>query len=117
MNLTPFGREVRKARLDARCTLSELSADLEISNGFLSSMETGRAKVRRETCNRVEAALIKRGAPLKPGSLWPYAEISNGSVSVATLSDMQALLVARLARAKLNLEQLTALQSVLNCNV
>lgn len=40
--LTPFGKSVRKARIDTNTTMSQLAAHLGVSIPFLSAVENGR---------------------------------------------------------------------------
>lgn len=55
--LTPYGKLVRKHRIDKGITLREMSAALDVSPSFLSAIETGRRSVPREMLPRVVALL------------------------------------------------------------
>ncbi|MFP3428710.1 helix-turn-helix transcriptional regulator [Paraburkholderia sp. SIMBA_061] len=113
MALTPFGRAVRKARLDADVTLSEMAEGLGFTAAFLSAMETGRKKIPAEVVARVEQYLAVRGVQIEP--LQPLADVSNTNVSLEGLSPDHQMMVAGFARASLrdadpdDLEQLKSL--------
>lgn len=40
--LTPFGKAVRRERLERGMTLGDMAKDLEVSSSFLSQIETGK---------------------------------------------------------------------------
>lgn len=114
MALTPFGKAVRKARLDADVTLGEMAAELGVTSAFLSSIENGRKKVPQDLVPEVQKFLEKRhiAAP----SLQSLADVSNESVSLEGLSPEHQMIVAGLARASwnnINAEELENLRSIL----
>lgn len=43
--LTPFGKEVRKLRIDNNMTLSTMASLLNVNPSFLTSVETGRKNI------------------------------------------------------------------------
>ena len=55
--LTPYGKQVRKYRIDAEMTLREMAKALGKSSAFVSGMETGRKRVGEETVNKVAGIL------------------------------------------------------------
>ncbi|ENZ77831.1 MULTISPECIES: helix-turn-helix domain-containing protein [Ralstonia] len=97
MALTPFGKAVRKARLDAEVTLSDMAAALDVTSAFLSALETGRKKIPPQLAERVEAYFDKQGVHTE--KLQPLADVSNKSVSLDGLSPQHQMMVAGFARA------------------
>lgn len=113
MALTPFGKAVRKARLDADVTLSDMATNLGCTAAFLSALETGRKKVPTEIVTKVEQYFAARGIRLD--RLQPLADVSNATVSLEGLTPDHQLMVAGFARASMrnvdpeDLEQLKSL--------
>jgi transcriptional regulator with XRE-family HTH domain len=95
-NVTPFGKELRKLRIDRGLLLSQMAADLEVSSAFLSAVETGRKPIPPSLADEVcqlfqldpdEAARIRRAA-----------DASMRSVTLKPVSPEQSTLVMALAR-------------------
>lgn len=113
MALTPFGKAVRKARLDADVTLSDMAATLGYTAAFLSALETGRKRIPAEVVTKVEQYFAARGIQLEP--LQPLADVSNETVSLEGLTPDHQMMVAGFARASMrnvdpdDLEQLKSL--------
>lgn len=95
MALTPFGKAVRKARVDGDISLTDMAAELDITPAFLSAVETGRKKVPEQLTNRIKEYLEARG--VVPVHLNELADVSNSSVSLEGLSPEHQFLVANLA--------------------
>lgn len=55
--LTPFGKTIRKHRIDATMTLREMAGALDISPAFLSAVETGRKPIPESFIDRIAALL------------------------------------------------------------
>lgn len=55
--LTPYGKKVRKHRLDAGMKLIDLARKLGVSPAYLSSVETGRKNVTAALAERVGKAM------------------------------------------------------------
>ncbi len=55
--LTPYGKLVRKHRIDAGMTLREMATALGITPAFLSAVETGRKSVPAEMPAKVAALM------------------------------------------------------------
>ncbi len=72
--LTPFGREVRKLRIDNNMTLSKMAEELDVSPTFLTAIETGRKSIPANFPERVAAVLGNSTGIL--GLLKKAAEIS-----------------------------------------
>jgi len=62
--LTPFGKELRKLRIDRELTLGDLAKQLDVSAAFLSAVETGRKKVPEGMVKDIAAKLKLSGADL-----------------------------------------------------
>ena len=56
MKLTPFGKEVRKVRIDHGHMLKDMADTLSVSPAFLSSVETGRKPVPPSLIDKIVAA-------------------------------------------------------------
>jgi transcriptional regulator with XRE-family HTH domain len=113
MALTPFGKAVRKARLDADVTLSEMAAALGVTPAFLSALETGRKKIPGDIVGKAETYFAGLGIRIEP--LQPLADVSNATVSLEGLAPDHQMMVAGFARASMSdvdpddLEQLKSL--------
>lgn len=55
--LTPFGKEVRKVRIDKDMKLSEMADVLDVSPTFLTAVETGRKAIPENLPERISQAL------------------------------------------------------------
>ena len=111
MVITEFGKLIRKARLDAEITLSNMASDLGVTSAFLSSLETGRKRIPDDWPSRVEQYFISHG--IKIHGLQEAADIANQSVPLDGLSLDHQRLVAGFARTKPNVQQLERLQELL----
>ena len=111
MKLTEFGKVVRKARLDANVTMSDMATSLKVSSAFLSSLETGRKKIPNEWAKQISAYFQKRG--IKVEELQTAADVSNKSVSLEGLSTSHQMLVAGFARATFDEDQIANLKELL----
>ncbi|MEZ2349554.1 helix-turn-helix domain-containing protein [Caballeronia sp. RCC_10] len=97
MALTPFGKAVRKARLDADVTLSDMASALGVTSAFLSAMETGRKKIPSDFAAKAETYFALRGVPVE--KLQKLADVSNETVSLEGLTPEHQMMVAGFARA------------------
>src|SRR5215218_2388857 len=57
MELSPFGREVRKLRIDAGMLLKDMALALNVSPSWLSALETGRKGVPDRLVAKIVALL------------------------------------------------------------
>lgn len=57
MKLSPFGKEIRRIRLDQEITLLEMARRLGVSSAFASAVEVGSKKVPDDYPARVAVAL------------------------------------------------------------
>lgn len=111
MALTEFGKEVRKARIDANETLVTMATALETSPAFLSGMETGSKKITTKWIEAITDFFEKRG--IKLSNLNELAASANEVVSVEGLTHQQKMLVAGLAKSPFNPEQLKQFAALL----
>ncbi|MFZ2160993.1 MAG: helix-turn-helix transcriptional regulator [Sideroxyarcus sp.] len=111
MKLTEFGKVVRKARLDANVTMSDMATSLQVSSAFLSSLETGRKKVPEDWAKKISAYFKKRGVAVE--ELQAAADVSNKSVSLEGLSTTHQMLIAGFARASFDEAQIKNLKALL----
>lgn len=111
MKITEFGKEVRKARLDAEVTLMQMAHTLGVSAAFLSGMETGRKKITNEWVAKIRDFFEQRGIHL--ANLAKAADVSNKSVSLEGLSPAHQMLVAGFARTSLSADEIANLQDLL----
>lgn len=100
MALTPFGKAVRKARLDADVTLSDMASHFNVTSAFLSAVETGRKKVPNGFASQVESYFLLEGVKTPP--LQPLADVSNETLSLEGLNPEHQMLVAGFARTAWN---------------
>ena len=113
MALTPFGKAVRKARLDADVTLSEMATALNVTSPFLSAMETGRKKVPSELVSKIQRFFAAHHVAID--DLGALADMSNNTVSLEGLVPEHQMMVAGFARVSYpdadptDLEQLRSL--------
>ncbi len=104
MNLTVFGSAVRKARIDAKVTLQDMSKALGVTAAYLSGLEVGRKKVSDEWAEKIQAYFIDKG--VKVPNLRQLADVSNESVPLKGMSHQQMMMVSGFARANLTDEQI-----------
>lgn len=104
MQLNPFGKAVRKARIDIGCTLITMARELNISAAYLSSLETGKKKISRKRVDQINQYFLINELPIH--NLKSLADLSNNTVSLQGLSEEHKALLAQLANLKLNKQQI-----------
>lgn len=62
--LTPFGKELRKLRIDRELRLGQMAKMLDVSAAFLSAVETGRKKVPQDMIKDIAKKLKLAGAEM-----------------------------------------------------
>ncbi len=80
--LTPFGKEIRKIRIDNDMKLSEMAEKIDVTPTFLTAVETGRKSVPRNFPERVVRAL--GGDQAMMDVLTSAAELSRNVYKVVT---------------------------------
>ncbi|WP_422460257.1 MULTISPECIES: helix-turn-helix transcriptional regulator [unclassified Endozoicomonas] len=56
--ITPFGKEVRKYRIDHAMTLKEMADGVGVSSAYLSSVETGKKTITTELVDKIIKLLM-----------------------------------------------------------
>lgn len=51
--LTPFGKEVRKLRIDKSVNLKSMAEGIDVSSAFLSAVETGRKPIPTNLADKI----------------------------------------------------------------
>lgn len=111
VNLTEFGVAVRKARLDAKVSLSSMAGELGVTSAFLSSLEVGRKKVSADWVEKIENFFTQKQVEIP--DLRERADVSNQSVSLEGMSPQQAMLMAGFARTSFSKQQLEEFSKLL----
>lgn len=115
--LTPFGRSIRKLRVERGETQSDIARALGVSVAFWSSIETGKKNVPVEVLKRIEEHFRLVGEEAR--ELRDLAEMSRGEVRInmQKMSDPSRELVLGFARrfesGSLNEAQLAKLRKIL----
>ncbi|MCP5460025.1 MAG: helix-turn-helix transcriptional regulator [Gammaproteobacteria bacterium] len=113
--LTPFGRRIRKLRVDRDETQSDVARALGVSVAFWSSIETGKKNVPSDLLGRISAHFGLRD----PRELEELADVSRNEVRInmQRLNDPSRELVLGFARkfesGSLNEAQLRKLREIL----
>lgn len=111
--LTPFGIELKKARIDADETQAMLAKSLNVSTAFISGIETGVKKIPDGFVSKLIGHYNSQGVILSD-RLHILAAVSNGHVSLSGLSAEQQMLVTRLAHMELTDQQCEKLKQEFN---
>jgi transcriptional regulator with XRE-family HTH domain len=111
VNLTDFGIAVRKARLDAKITQSDMAATLRVSSAFLSNLEKGRSKIPEEWTEKIEAFFKEKG--IATPNLRKLADVANRSISLEGMSPQKAMMLAAFARTSFSQQQMEKFSQLL----
>lgn len=79
--LTPFGKEVRKLRIDQGLTLKAMAEALDLTSAYLSAVETGKKRIT-ESLQESVIRLLAKGSEETANLLKDAANKSNGSVEL-----------------------------------
>ncbi|MHB1075771.1 helix-turn-helix domain-containing protein [Thiobacillus sp.] len=114
VNLTEFGIVVRKARLDAKVTQSEMAAALGVTSAFLSNLEKGRSKIPEEWATRIES-FFKHKDVATPNlrKLADVADVANRSISLEGMNPQKAMMLAAFARTSFSQQQMEKFSQLL----
>lgn len=100
--MTPFGKEVRKMRIDADITMSAMAQGLGKTPSYLSAVELGEKPLSEEFANAIVKYLANltyfRKNPFDRNYLLRLADRSRHSVSVGALVAEDKEMVAAFAR-------------------
>lgn len=111
VNLTDFGIAVRKARLDAKITQSDMAATLRVSSAFLSNLEKGRSKIPEEWTEKIEAFFKEKG--IATPNLRKLADVANRSISLEGMNPQKAMMLAAFARTSFSPQQMEKFSQLL----
>lgn len=98
MAASQYGKIIRKARINAGITLTQMAQALSVSPAFLSSMETGKKNISISWLNRTKA-FFKETHGLTVQGVECAADLSNQTVDLSGLTPAHGL-VASLARVR-----------------
>lgn len=102
--LTPFGKTVRKLRIDADCTMADMAEALGVTPAYLSAVEVGRKPVNDRLVEKAVDFFDRRLDNFDRGALIAAADRTRDSVDVSCLSEEQRQGVAAFARRLKNPE-------------
>ena len=96
MRLTPFGKQVRRYRLDADVTLSDMADALRVTRSYLSAVETGRKPLNDELVRNIVAYFktLKTDAQ----NLFALADLTATDLPLDDLDEDERQAVAAFAR-------------------
>jgi transcriptional regulator with XRE-family HTH domain len=94
--LTPFGKQVRKLRIDADVTLKEMADALGVSSAYLSGVETGDRPLSENMVQKAVGFFSGRG--IAATELRSIGDRMRTSVSVEALGEEEREVVAEFAR-------------------
>lgn len=96
MSITPFGKQVRKFRIDADLTLSDMAEELDMFPAYLSAVETGRKPLNDELVRRCIRYFRRHG--IDASNLLTLADRARKQVNVERLDEDERAAFAALAR-------------------
>lgn len=103
--LTPFGKRVRKLRIDAEVSLKDLGEYLGVSSAYLSGIETGDRPLSRAIVER-SVAFFKR-FDIDASDLRSISDGMRKSVNVEELDERSRAAIAEFARRLSDMSQRT----------
>jgi HTH-type transcriptional regulator, competence development regulator len=93
---TPFGKQVRKHRIDANTLLSHMAAVLKVSPAYLSAVEMGRKPAHDELVRKAVAYF--RSLKIDASDLFALADRTRKEIDVARLKEDERVEFAAFAR-------------------
>lgn len=63
--LTPFGKKVRKLRIDVGVTLKSMADSMDVTSSYLSAIETGKRAVTKPVLDSIITFFSKEGVQAK----------------------------------------------------
>jgi len=96
MRLTPFGKQVRKYRIDANITLSDMADALKVKPSYLSAVETGRKPLNDELVRKAVAHF--KTLKVNAHELFALADRTRKQLSLEQLEEAEREAVAGFAR-------------------
>lgn len=108
--LSPFGKEVRKARIETSTTLSALASFLGVSVPFLSAVENGRKNIPGGWKQLIEKYFRQLGHPI---DLSQSIALSAKQINLTDLPSNQAHVLARLSAVDFDCLQETQVEELM----
>ena len=96
MPISPFGKEVRKLRIDSDLTLADMAEFMNVTPSYLSSVETGRKPLTETVITKTIEFFQTHG--IDAGGLRSLADQSKKELSVAHLHAHEREALFALAR-------------------
>ncbi|MBP2301418.1 helix-turn-helix domain-containing protein [Azospirillum picis] len=96
MQLTPFGKALRKLRIDRSLLLADMAEELEVSAAFLSGIETGKKSIPGNLITKLVS--IYRLSDEEINSLQDAADASARTITLRPTSTEQSRFMTALAR-------------------
>lgn len=111
MQLTEYGKLVRKGRIEANCTMSQMAFELGVAASYLSAIESGKKRVPVPFVDRVVAYFHAKGIEIS--RLHEAAFVANKQVPIDGLPIEQQYFIAQLARVNLSVNHIDSLTELL----
>lgn len=116
--LTPFGKTVRKMRIDLGITLKSMAESMDMTSSYLSAIETGKRAVTNQILENI-IKFFQASGDVKE-KLIKAADESHQTVEISLLGRQERARDVAIAFARnfddLSAEDLSRLQSILNKN-
>lgn len=112
--LTPFGKTIRKARIDTGETLSSMAKGVKKTVSFLSAIETGVKKIPTELIPVIRSYLIEKGAnPQDLENLESDAMLSNQQINLQAMDSNKQKAIVAFAKSELTPSQIDEIMKLL----
>ena len=107
--LSPFGKFLRKARIDTGQTLKSMSAVLGVSVAFLSDIERGGKSVPVKKIYEFFKSLDYNPKE----DLFQLAVLQRGKLDLSHLSERQQILIVKLTSHEIDNGKLSAIEKII----
>ena len=96
--ITPFGKELRKARVDLDMAQADMAKTIGVSPAYLSAVETGKRKATYALCERIGRLTKDKALEVKLKNL---VSLESGMVPIHNLEQAQKALVLKICSVKM----------------
>jgi toxin-antitoxin system, antitoxin component, xre family len=110
--LSPFGKSLRKARIDTGQTLKSMSAVLGVSVAFLSDIERGGKSVPVSLVKKIYEFFKSLDYNPKE-NLFQLAVLQRGKLDLSHLSERQQILIVKLTSHEIDDGKLSAIEKII----
>lgn len=110
--LSPFGKSLRKARIDTGQTLKSMSAALGVSVAFLSNIERGGKSVPVSLAKKIHEFFKSLDYNPKE-DLFQQAILQRGKSDLSLLPARQQVLIAKLTLHEIADDKLSAIETII----